>query len=69
MDNQEIIKEVKDMMAKIEGSLNLLRQSPDIITYNKLLGMRQKWGVFLQKLIGPDSADESSENSSKNEDN
>ena len=50
LNNEEIIKEVKDTIAKAEGSINILKSDPVILTYNKLLGIRQKLVALLRKL-------------------
>lgn len=45
--NAEEKELIKGIMAKIEGTLNILRNSPEVIAYNKLLGVSQKLGGFL----------------------
>jgi hypothetical protein len=50
MTNEEVTKEIKELAAKTEGMLNVLRRSPVILTFNKLLGLQQKTAALLAKL-------------------
>lgn len=50
MTNEEMKKEVQDALARLEGTLNILRSSPEILAYNKLLGLSQRLNGMLSNL-------------------
>jgi hypothetical protein len=54
MENQEIVKEIKETMAKVQGSSNMLMNGKIILAYNKLLGINQKLGLLVAKMEGID---------------
>jgi len=55
MTNADMEKEVKDIMARVEGTINILRSSPEILSYNKLLGLHQRLAGILATLQKTDS--------------
>ena len=48
--NKELEKELKETIGKIQGSINILRSSPVILAYNKLVGINQKLTMLLSNL-------------------
>ena len=50
MNNKEVVKELKDLLVKLEGSINILRRCPEIVVYNKLFGASQNIQAFTEKL-------------------
>jgi len=50
MDNKEISKEVKGIMVKMQGAMNLLKDGKQILVNNKLLGIQQKLNILLLNL-------------------
>lgn len=50
MDNQEILKEVKDTLAKVQGAINLLKDGKQILVSRKLFGIQQKLSALLTKI-------------------
>ncbi len=69
MQNEEIKKEVTELRIKVAGTLNILRRSPVILTYNKLLGIGQKLEQLAMKVSGETESTETegTENKTENE--
>ena len=65
---EPVIKEVQDTMAKLQGILNVLRNAPAVVANNRLIGVYQKLGSFLQRLNeeNVDSDQASSTNANEN---
>jgi len=45
-----VIKQLKDTLAKIQGAINLIDNSPTHFARNKMLGIYQKVGYILHKV-------------------
>ena len=50
MDSKEVSKEVRDIMAKVQGAMNLLKEGKQVLVNNKLLGIQQKLNILLSNL-------------------
>lgn len=50
MNIDEVSKEVKDVMAKVQGAINLLKDGKQVLVNNKLLGIQQKLNSLLLRL-------------------
>ena len=63
MTSEELSQELKDNLAKIDGILNIIRSSPAILAYNKLLGLQQKLSILLVDIEGKTPKQETNEDS------
>jgi len=46
----EIKEDIKDIRCRVEGTLNTLKDGKEIVTYDKLLGIRDKLARLAQKI-------------------
>jgi hypothetical protein len=51
MKNEDIIREIKDVMAKLQGTSNLLLDGKIIVSYNRLFGINQKLAYLLKSMV------------------
>ena len=67
MTNEELEKELKETIGKIQGSINVLRSSPVILAYNKLVGINQKLSVLLSRIneVEPDTCEDTEKEKEK----
>lgn len=56
MNREELITDVKDLLVRIEGTINVLHRGDQIRANQKLQGMRDKIGHMLLKLTKEDAA-------------
>ena len=47
-----LIRQLKDSMAKAQGAINLIDNSPSHFARNKIFGLYQKLGYILQSVSG-----------------
>ena len=57
-----MVKQLKDLIAKTQGAINLIDNSPTHFARNKMLGLCQKLGYMLQRVSN--WTDETGENES-----
>jgi len=50
MTNEEVIAEIKKICANTQGLINILKQDPAVLSYNKLLGLNHKLSTLLCNL-------------------
>lgn len=50
MNQDELIKDVKDLLIRIEGTINILENGNAILTARKLQGVRDKARIILKKV-------------------
>ena len=50
MDNEIILEDVRDVRIKLESAINLLKDGKTIVTYERLLGIKDKLNRLMIKL-------------------
>ena len=48
--NEEIKEDIKSIRCKVESAINILKDGKQIVTYEKLLGIRDKLARLSQKV-------------------
>ena len=48
--NEEIKEDIKSIRCKVESAINILKDGKQIVTYEKLLGIRDKLARLAQKI-------------------
>jgi len=57
METQDILKEIRDTIAKTQGAINLLKDGKQIMVNNKLLGIQQKLIALSAKISKAENQD------------
>ena len=61
----EIKEDIKDIRCRVEGTLNTLKDGKEIVTYDKLLGIRDKMARLAIKIENLSKKDNNENNNNK----